>query len=125
MTPSLMKDHPYAPLKDSTPVAMIGFTPLVLVVPPSVPAKTTKEFIALAKARPGALNFASLGAATTQGLAGSMFNLMTGIDAVQVPYKGSAPGTTDLLAGNVQFMFHALPSILHPHQTAKLPALSL
>src|SRR5947207_3379400 len=64
MTPSLMKNHPYDPLKDFTPVAMIGFTPLVLVVHPTVPAKTTKEFIALAKAKPGALNFASLGAAT-------------------------------------------------------------
>ncbi len=125
MTPSLMKDHPYDPLKDFTPVAMIGFTPLVLVVHPSVPAKTTKEFIALAKARPGALNFASLGAATTQGLAGSMFNLMTGIDAVQVPYKGSAPGTTDLLAGNVQFMFNALPSMLQHIQAGKLRALGV
>jgi tripartite-type tricarboxylate transporter receptor subunit TctC len=109
MTPSLMKNHPYDTLKDFTPVAMIGFTPMVLVVHPSVPAKSVKELIALAKAKPGTLNFASLGAATTQGLAASMFNFMTGIDAVQVPYKGSAPGVTDLLAGNVQFMFNALP----------------
>src|SRR5258708_38116962 len=87
MTPSLMKDHPYDPLKDFAPVAMIGSTPLVLVVHPSVPAKTAKEFIALARSKPGTLNFASLGAATTQGLAASMFNYMTGIDAVQVPYK--------------------------------------
>ena len=123
MTPSLMKNHPYDPLKDFTPVAMIGFTPLVLVVHPSVPAKTTQEFIALAKSKPGTLNFASLGAATTQGLAASMFNFMTGIDAVQVPYKGSAPGTTDLLAGNVQFMFNALPSMLQHIQAGKLRAL--
>jgi tripartite-type tricarboxylate transporter receptor subunit TctC len=125
MTPSLMKDHPYDTLKDFTPVAMIGFTPLVLAVHPSVPAKTTQEFIALAKSRPGALNFASLGAATTQGLAASMFNFMTGIDAVQVPYKGSAPGVTDLLAGNVQFMFNALPSMLGHFQTGKLRALGV
>jgi len=125
MTPSLMKNHPYDPLKDFEPVAMIGFTPLVLVVHPSVPAKTTKEFIALAKAKPGSLNFASLGAATTQGLAGSMFNFMTGIDAVQVPYKGSAPGTTDLLAGNVQFMFNALPSMLPHIQAGKIRALGV
>src|SRR5690349_2103231 len=111
MTPSLIKNHPYDPLKDFTPVAMIGHTPLVLVVHPSVPAKTTKEFIALGKAKPGALNFASLGAATTQGLAATMFNAMTGIDAVQVPYKGSAPGVSDLLGGNVQYMFNALPSM--------------
>jgi tripartite-type tricarboxylate transporter receptor subunit TctC len=123
MTPSLMKNHPYDPLKDFTPVAMIGFTPLVLVVHPSVPAKTTQEFITLAKSKPGALNFASLGAATTQGLAATLFNLMTGIDAVQVPYKGSAPGVTDLLAGNVQFMFNALPSMLQHVQAGKLRAL--
>jgi tripartite-type tricarboxylate transporter receptor subunit TctC len=125
MTPSLMKNHPYDPLKDFEPVAMIGFTPLVLIVHPSVPAKSTKEFIALAKAKPGSLNFASLGAATTQGLAGSMFNFMTGIDTVQVPYKGSAPGTTDLLAGNVQFMFNALPSMLPHIQAGKLRALGV
>ncbi|HEY4999460.1 MAG TPA: tripartite tricarboxylate transporter substrate-binding protein, partial [Usitatibacter sp.] len=80
MTPSLMKNQPYDPLKDFTPVAIIGSTPLVLVVHPSVPAKTLKEFIALAKSQPGTLNFASLGAATTQGLSASMFHLMTGID---------------------------------------------
>ena len=125
MTPSLMKNHPYDTLKDFAPVAMIGFTPLVLVVHPSVPAKTTKEFIALAKAKPGSLNFASLGAATTQGLAGSLFNSMTGIDTVQVPYKGSAPGTTDLLAGNVQFMFNALPSMLQYIQAGKIRALGV
>jgi len=125
MTPSLMKNHPYDPLKDFVPVAMIGFTPLVLVVHPSVPAKTTKEFIALAKAKPGTLNFASLGSATTQGLSASMFNFMTGISAVEVPYKGSAPGTTDLLAGNVQFMFNALPSMLGHIETGKIRALGV
>ena len=125
MTPSLVRSQPYDPLKDFVPVAMIGSTPLVLVVHPSVAAKTTKEFIALAKAAPGTLNFASLGAATTQGLAASMFNFMTGIDAVQVPYKGSAPGVTDLLAGNVQFMFNALPSMLQQVQAGRLRALGV
>jgi tripartite-type tricarboxylate transporter receptor subunit TctC len=114
MTPSLMKDQPYDPLKDFVPVGMIGSTPLVLCVHPSVQAKTVKEFVALAKAKPGSLNFASLGTSTTQGLAAYMFNFMTGIEAVEVPYKGSAPGTTDLLSGNVQYMFNALPSMT-PH----------
>jgi tripartite-type tricarboxylate transporter receptor subunit TctC len=123
MTPSLIKNHPYDTLKDFAPVGMIGNTPLVLVVHPSVPAKTTREFIALAKAKPGSLNFASLGSATTQGLAASMFNFMAGIEAVEVPYKGSAPGVTDLLGGNVQFMFNALPSMLHHIQSGKLRAL--
>ena len=125
MTPSLMKSQPYDPLKDFEPVAMIGFTPMVLVVHPSVPAKTLAEFIALGRSKPGSLNFASLGAATTQGLAATMFNGMTGIDAVQIPYKGSAPGVTDLLAGNVQFMFNALPSMLQHVQAGKLRALGV
>ena len=123
MTPSLIRNHPYDTLKDFAPVGMIGNTPLVLVVHPSVPAKTTREFIALAKAKPGSLNFASLGAATTQGLAATMFNFMAGVEAVEVPYKGSAPGVTDLLGGNVQFMFNALPSMLHHIQSGKLRAL--
>lgn len=125
MTPSLIKNHPYDTLKDFAPVAMIGFTPLVLVVHPSVPAKTTQEFIALAKAKPGTLNFASLGTATTQGLSASMFNFMAGIDAVQIAYKGSAPGVADLLGGNVQYMFNALPSMLGHVQTGKLRALGV
>ena len=125
MTPSLMKTHPYDIFKDFTPVAMIGFTPLVLVVHPSVPAKNLEEFVALGKSKPGTLNFASLGQATTQGLAGTLFNMMTGIDAVQIPYKGSAPGTADLLAGNVQYMFNALPSELGHIQAGRLRALGV
>jgi tripartite-type tricarboxylate transporter receptor subunit TctC len=125
MTPSLMRAQPYDVFKDFTPVGMIGFTPLVLVVHPSVPAKSLKEFIALGKAKPGKLNYASLGQATTQGLAGTLFNMMTGIDAVQIPYKGSAPGTADLLAGNVQYMFNALPSMLGHIQNGGMRALGV
>ena len=112
MAPLGMKARPYDALADFTPVAMIGFTPLILVVHPSVPAKTLKEFIELGRSKPGALNFASLGPVTTQGLAATLFDQMARIDAVQVPYKGSAPGVTDLLSGNVQFMLNALPSML-------------
>jgi len=125
MTPSLLKDQPYDPLKDFVPVAMIGFTPMVLCVNPSVPAENVKEFIALAKSKPGALNFASLGPATTQGLSATMFNQLAGIDAVQIAYKGSAPGTRDLIAGNVQFMFNALPSMLPQIQGGRLRALGV
>jgi tripartite-type tricarboxylate transporter receptor subunit TctC len=95
------------------------------VVHPSVPAKTVKEFIALGKSKPGSLNFASLGPVTTQGLAATMFNQMTGIDAVQVPYKGSAPGVSDLLGGNVQYMFNALPSMLGHVKGGKLRGLGV
>lgn len=125
MAPLGMKTKPYEAIKDFAPVAMIGFTPLVLVVHPSVPAKTVKEFIALGKSKPGSLNFASLGPVTTQGLAATLFNQMAGIDAVQVPYKGSAPGVTDLLAGNVQYMFNALPSMLGHVKSGKLRGLGV
>jgi tripartite-type tricarboxylate transporter receptor subunit TctC len=120
-----MKSRPYDAIADFAPVAMFGFTPLILVVHPSVPAKNLKEFIALAKSRPGSLNFASLGSYTTQGLAATLFDQLAGIDAVEVPYKGSAPGVTDLVAGNVQFMFNALPSMLGYVRTGKLRALGV
>ncbi|HEY2628689.1 MAG TPA: tripartite tricarboxylate transporter substrate-binding protein, partial [Usitatibacter sp.] len=125
VAPLGMKTSPYDALADFAPVAMFGFTPLILVVHPSVPAKDVKEFIALAKSKPGALNFASLGSFTTQGLAAFLFNQMAGIDAVEVPYKGSAPGVTDLLAGNVQYMFNALPSMLGHVRSGKLRALGV
>jgi tripartite-type tricarboxylate transporter receptor subunit TctC len=125
MAPLGMKAKPYDPVADFTPIAMIGFTPLILVVHPSVPAKSLKEFIALGKSRPGSLNFDSLGAVTTQGLAATLFNQLAGIDAVQVPYKGSAPGVADLLGGNVQYMFNALPSMLGHVRSGKLRALGV
>ena len=124
VAPLGMKDPPYE-IADFAPVAMFGFTPLILVVHPSVPARNAREFIALAKSKPGTLNFASLGSFTTQGLAAYLFNEMAGIDAVEVPYKGSAPGVTDLLAGNVQYMFNALPSMLGHVRTGKLRALGV
>jgi tripartite-type tricarboxylate transporter receptor subunit TctC len=125
VAPLGMQAKTYDPLVDFAPVGMIGFTPLVLVVHPSVPAKTLAEFIALGKAKPGSLNFASLGEFTTQGLGATLFNQMAGIDAVGVPYKGSAPGVTDLLAGNVQYMFNALPSMLGHIKAGKLRALGV
>ncbi len=125
MTPSLIKDHPYDPLRDLVPVAMIGYTPLVLVVHPGVPAHSVAQLIALAKAKPGALNFASLGSATTQGLAALLFNSAAGIETTEVPYKGSAPGVTDLLGGSVQLMFNAMPSMLPHVKAGKLRALGV
>ncbi len=125
MAPLGMKAKPYDPVQDFAPVAMIGFTPLILVVHPSVPASTVKEFVDLGRSKPGFLNFASLGPVTTQGLAATMFNQMAGIDAVQIPYKGSAPGVADLLGGNVQYMFNALPSMLGHVRAGKLRGLGV
>jgi len=120
-----MKSKPYDAIADFAPVAMFGFTPLILVVHPSVPAQNLKEFVALGKSRPGSLNFASLGSYTTQGLAATLFNQLSGIDAVEIPYKGSAPGVADLLGGNVQYMFNALPSMLGHVKQGKLRALGV
>jgi tripartite-type tricarboxylate transporter receptor subunit TctC len=120
-----MKSKPYDAIADFTPVAMFGFTPLILVVHPSVPAQDLRQFIELGKSKPGSLNFASLGSFTTQGLAATLFDQMTGIDAVEVPYKGSAPGVADLVRGNVQFMFNALPSMLGHVRERKLRALGV
>jgi tripartite-type tricarboxylate transporter receptor subunit TctC len=125
VAPVGLKSKPYDPVKDFDPVAMIGFTPLVLCVHPSVPAKDLKEFIALNKAKPNTMNFASLGSYTTQGLAAYLFNQVAGIQATEVPYKGSAPGTVDLLSGNVQYFFNALPSMLGYIKSGKLRALGV
>src|SRR3954469_18264963 len=125
VAPVGLKNKPYDPVKDFEPVAMIGFTPLVLCVHPSVPAKDLKEFIALNKSKPNTMNFASLGSYTTQGLAAYLFNQVADIQATEVPYKGSAPGTVDLLSGNVQYFFNALPSMLGYIKSGKLRALGV
>lgn len=111
---SLYKHPRYDVLKDFAPVAVIASVPNVLVVNPSVPAKNVRELIALAKAKPGRLNFASAGEGTTVHLAGELFKSMTKIDIVHVPYKGAAPAMSDLLGGQVQMMFDFL-SAAEPH----------
>lgn len=125
VAPVGLKSKPYDPVTDFEPVAMIGVTPLVLCVHPGVPARTLKEFIALNKAKPNSMNFASLGSYTTQGLAAYLFDQEAGIQATEVPYKGSAPGTADLLAGNVQFFFNALPSMLNYVKKGSIRALGV
>jgi tripartite-type tricarboxylate transporter receptor subunit TctC len=100
---------PYDTVRDFAQVAIIGVTTNTLVVNPAVPAKNTKELIALAKAKPGNLNFASTGAGGTSHLAMEYFMLATGTKLVHVPYKGTAPGLTDVVAGQVQVMISALP----------------
>ncbi len=100
---------PYDTVRDFAQVAIIGATTNTLVVNPSVPARSTKEFIALAKAKPGAINYASTGAGGTAHLAMEYFRLETGINVVHIPYKGTAPGLIDVVGGQVQVMISALP----------------
>src|SRR5712691_6862678 len=94
---SLSANLPYDPVKDFAPVAMIGSSPFVMALYPGVPAKTVQELIALAKAKPNTLNYASAGTATLAHLAGALFTKMAGIALTHVPYRGTAQSTLDLL----------------------------
>lgn len=101
-------------VRDITPVASFFRASLVMVVNPSVPAKTVPEFIAYAKANPGKINMGSAGVGSVQHVAGELFKFMTGVDLLHVPYRGSVPAVTDLLAGQVQVIFETtFPSIPH------------
>jgi tripartite-type tricarboxylate transporter receptor subunit TctC len=110
-------------LKDIVPVGGIDLVPLVMEVNPSVPANTAAEFIAYAKANPGKLNMASAGIGGPQHVAGELFKYMTGVDMTHVPYRGSTPAVTDLIAGQVQVMFDVTPTALPQIQAGKTRAL--
>lgn len=125
MAPSLYPKLPYDTAKDLVPVTVVGATPNVLVVHPSVPVTSVAELIAYARAKPKAVNAATLGSATTQHLAAAMFNRMAKTDVLLIPYKGSAPGMNDLLAGQVQMMFNAMPSTLAYIKGGQLRALGI
>jgi tripartite-type tricarboxylate transporter receptor subunit TctC len=112
-------------IRDIAPIAAIMRIPNVMVVNPSVPAQTVPEFIAYAKANPGKVNMASPGVGTSVHLSGELFKIMTGIDMVHVPYKGSAPSLTDLLGGQVQVTFATMPSSIEFIRTRRLRALAV
>jgi tripartite-type tricarboxylate transporter receptor subunit TctC len=116
---------PYDPIRDFVPVAMVATSPNVLVVPPSAPINSVKELIALARAKPGELNFGSSGSGTTVHLSGELFNTMLGLKTVHVPYKGAVEALNDLLAGRLQFMFASLSSALPQVRAGKLRALAV
>ena len=125
INPSLYAKMPYDHVKDFAPVILVAGVPNVLVVHPSVPARTVGEFIAYAKANPGKLNFASSGSGTSIHLAGELFKVMAGVQMTHIPYKGSAPAIQDLLGGQVQLMFDNLPSALPQIKAGKLRALAV
>jgi len=112
-------------IRDFAPIAGIIRIPDVMVVNPSVPARTVREFIAYAKANPGKINFASPGIGTTVHLSGELFKMMTGVDMVHVAYKGSAPSLTDLIGGQVQVSFATMPAAIEFVRTGKLRALAV
>ncbi len=119
------KKMPYDPARDFAPVSMAFFSPLYLVVNPAVPATTVRELIALARAQPGKLTFASIGQGGSIHLAGELFRSMAGLDMTHVPYKGSAPALTDVIGGQVNLMFDAGVSALPQVRAGKLRALAV
>jgi len=111
---------PYDPINDVTPIALIGETGFLVSLHPSVPAKNIAELIALAKAKPNALNFASTGTGGITHLATELFDLMAGIKMTHIPYKGTGPALIDLLGGQVQMVFLDLPVLLPQVKAGKL-----
>jgi len=122
---SLYKNLPFDFIRDMAPVAGFIRVPNVMEVNPNVPAHTVKEFIDYAKADPGKVNLGSSGIGTSVHLSGALFMMMTGVELVHVPYRGSAPALTDLLANQVQVMFDNLPSSLGHIQGGRLRALAV
>ena len=110
--PHLRKSVPYDTLRDFAPISLISIGPFVLITHPSVPARTVKELIALAKAQPGKLNYASAGNGVANHLAMELFKQMTGVDIVHVPYKGAPQAVTDVLAGNMNMMFNSIAPLV-------------
>ncbi len=115
----------YDPIAGFTPVIMVGYTPEVLVVHPSLPVKSVKALIAMGKARPGALSFASSGVGTIIHVTAELFAQRAGIQMLHVPYKGAAPAVIDTVAGNVTLLFAAYPSISGQVRAGKLQALAI
>jgi tripartite-type tricarboxylate transporter receptor subunit TctC len=112
-------------IHDAAPVASISYEPNIMVVNPSVPAKTIPEFIAYAKANPGKIDFASAGIGSSQHMSGEMFKMMAGIEMTHVPFRGTAPALTGLLGGQVQVMFASMPAALEYVRAGKLRALGV
>jgi tripartite-type tricarboxylate transporter receptor subunit TctC len=120
---SLIANKPFQLMKDFVPVAAINYSDLVMVVHPAVPAKTLAEFIALAKAKPGVLNYASSGPGTPYHMAGELFKAMTGTDIVHVPHKASGEARNSVIGGHVQMMFDAVTTMMPNVQAGQVRAL--
>ena len=122
-TETLVPNKPYKLLRDFVPVASLLNSELVMVVHPSVPVNTVKEFIALAKSKPGALNYASSGVGSNYHMAGELFKNLTGTDILHVPYKGSSGARNDIISGQIEMMFDSVPSMAPIIQAGRVKAL--
>jgi tripartite-type tricarboxylate transporter receptor subunit TctC len=125
IAPHVFSKTPFDPITDFTPITYIGYVPNILVVHPSVPAKSVEELVALARSKPGAMSYASSGVGSTQHLAGALFNQISGTQMNHVPYKGSGPAIVDLLAGQVNANFDTMPPVLPHIRDGKLRALAI
>ncbi len=125
VNPHFAAKPPYHPLKDFTPIVLIGFSPNVIVVHPSLPARSMKEMIALAKARPGQINYASNGVGTLSHLATELIKLQAGINLVHVPYKGGAPAIVDTVAGHCSVLISAYPTVAGQIRAERLRAIAV
>ena len=125
INPALYSKLPYATLKDFTPIARTAMQPLALLVNPKLPVNTLKEFIDYTRARPGQVNYGSAGNGGISHLVPEMFKTSTGLFMVHIPYRGSAPAFTDLMAGQVQFMGESIPQAANYHKQGKVRALAV
>jgi len=125
VNPSLYPNLPYDPVKSFAPVAWVARVPNVLVVHPSVPARNVKELVALAKARPGQLNYGSGGNGSAANLATEYFKMQTGTAILHIPYRGTAPAVTDLVGGQIQVLFTGAPAVIGQIKSGQLRALAV
>src|SRR4051812_43106591 len=125
INPNLYPNLSVKPARDLAPIGMVASSPMILVIHPSVPATSIKDLIALAKAKPGAINFASSGNGSTAHLSSELFKSMAGVNIVHVPYKGAGPALTDLVGGQVQIMFTGISSTLPYVKSSRLKALGV
>jgi len=125
VVPSMLARMPFDAEKDLAPVAQVASAPFILVVHPTLPVKSVKDLIALARSRPGQLNYASASPGGIPHLAGELFNGMAGVKMVHIPYKGAAPATTDLVGGHVLLMFNNMLSAMPHVKSGRLRAVAV
>ncbi len=123
--PNVQKKTPYDPLRDFAPISLIASAPLLVVVHPSLPVSSIKQLVALARAKPGQLNYASNGIGSSTHLATEMFKLMAKVDLLHVPYKGLGPATTDILSGQMQLMFSSAVAMMPHVKAGRLRAIAM
>jgi tripartite-type tricarboxylate transporter receptor subunit TctC len=125
INPGLVPNLPYDVMRDFALISNVVLTPQTLIVPENSPARTVRELVALAKAKPGALNYGSLGSGSTSHLTMELFRSTAAIQITHVPYKGSPPAYADLFSGNIQLMFDAVPAVIPHAKSGKLRALAV